>query len=445
MDSKAYAVSAHSDAPTLQQVDAKLPGAASISVGLATNPNSSSTRSKRTSLATPLPRAGTERESRAPAARTHSDASVPQVDAKPPGAASSSGGLATSPPIPMIPELSESPSRRNELERIPRYVPAPPPEIETQPKGLPFSHYLWVLRQNQWKILGFVTFCMLATWLVCSRMQPVYEATARVDVDRRAPTGVVGKDAMESSVGNDSDQFLTTQIELVQSDGVLRPVAQRYDLLKNEKQLGKTPGSASRTENAPIVLKNLKVVRPPNSFILRIVYRSVDPRLAADVANAIAASYLERTYDIRLKSTIGLSNFMVRQIDELKAKMERSGQALAVFEKELNVINADDKTNMLSSRLLQLNAEYTTAQGERVTREAAHNSLKTGALAAIQISPQADSLSKLQEGVLASRQRLAEIKSLYGPNYSEYKRAASQLSELERQYNETRAEIAQRI
>ena len=80
--------------------------------------------------------------------------------------------------------------------------------------------------------------------------------------------------------------------------------------------------TAKRLENAPIKLKNLKVVRPPNSFLLRITYRSTDPQLAADVTNAIAESYSGPTYDIRVKSTLGLSTFMERQIDELKAKME---------------------------------------------------------------------------------------------------------------------------
>ena len=111
----------------------------------------------------------------------------------------------------------------------------------------------------------------------------------------------------------------------------------------------------------------------------------------------------------------------------------------------MNVINPEDKTNILSSRLLQLNTEYTTAQGERVTKEAAYNSLKSGSLAAIQISPQAEALSKLQELVQASKQRLAEVKTTYGPNYAEYKRAANQLAELERQYDETKSEITQRI
>ncbi len=332
-----------------------------------------------------------------------------------------------------------------EPERIPRYVPAPQPAIEAHQGSLPTSHYLWVLGRNRWRILGFIVFCMAITFLVCMEIEPVYEGTARVDVDRRAPAGIIGQDSQQMIPSNDADQFLNTQIEFIQSDGVLRPVVQRYNLLEKEKQFDNDSENTKYLANAPIKLKNLKVVRPPNSFILRISYRSTDRDLASDVANAIAKSYLEHTYEVRVKSTIGLSAFMERQIEELKAKMENSSQALAVFERELNVINPEEKTNILSARLLQLNTEYTTAQGDRVHKEAAYNSMRTGSLAAIEVSSQADALAKLQERVHESKQRLAEVKATYGPNYSEYRRAASELAELNQQYEDIRKEIMQRI
>jgi capsular exopolysaccharide synthesis family protein len=332
-----------------------------------------------------------------------------------------------------------------DAERMPRYIPAPQAEVEIPKTSLPITHYFWVISRNRWKILGFVIFCMVATFLVCERVQPIYEGTARIDVDRRAPSGIIGQDSQQMAPGNDADQFLTTQIEFIQSDAVLRPVVQKFNLLEKEKQFGTDPEKARFLANAPVKLKNLKVVRPPNSFILRISYRSTDRDLASDVSNAIARSYIEQTYDIRVKSTIGLSAFMERQIEELRAKMENSSQALAVYERELNVINPEEKTNILSARLLQLNTEYTAAQSDRVHKEAAYNSMKTGSLAAVQVSSQADALAKLQERVQESKERLAELKATYGPNYSEYRRAASQLAELERQYNDTRADITQRI
>ena len=59
---------------------------------------------------------------------------------------------------------------------------------------------------------------------------------------------------------------------------------------------------------------------------------------------------------------------MERQIEELRAKMEKSSAALAQFERELNVINPEEKTSILSARLLEINTEFTKAQADRVVQ-----------------------------------------------------------------------------
>ena len=78
---------------------------------------------------------------------------------------------------------------------------------------------------------------------------------------------------------------------------------------------------------------------------------------------------LSHSYDIRIRSSASLSSFMEKQLDELKAKMEKSSLALAQFEKDLDVINPEEKTNILSARLLQLNTEYTKAQADESTKK----------------------------------------------------------------------------
>ena len=98
------------------------------------------------------------------------------------------------------------------------------------------------------------------------------------------------------------------------------------------------------------------------------------------MANAVAHSYVEHTYNIRFRSSASLSSFMEKQLEELKAKMERSSAALAQFERELNVINPEEKTSILSARLLQLNTEYTNAQTDRVRKESAWKSVQSGTL-----------------------------------------------------------------
>jgi len=119
-------------------------------------------------------------------------------------------------------------------------------------------------------------------------------------------------------------------------------------------------GSA-RGEAAPVTLKRLKVTRPANTYLMLVAYRSDDPQLAADAANAITQSYLDHTYNLRIRSAAVLSTFMERQLEELKGKMESSSMALAAFERDLNVINPEEKINILGSRLLQLNTDYAAA------------------------------------------------------------------------------------
>jgi capsular exopolysaccharide synthesis family protein len=340
-----------------------------------------------------------------------------------------------------------SPGQSNNLPAVAYYPPIPPQqEFEPETPAVPLSHYLWILRRHRWKIAAFVATCVLVTAVVSARLQPIYESTATVDVDRQAPSEVVGEDSTRATAPNDADQFLATQVKLIQSDAVLRPVAEQFHLLDSEQQLkGMSPEEAQERARAPVALKRLKVTRPPNTYLLLISYRSPDPVLAANVANAIANSYLAHSYEIRIRSSASLSTFMEKQIDELKAKMEKSGMDLAQFEKDLDVINPEEKTNILSARLLQLNTEYTTAQADRVSKEAAWNAMKSGSLEAAQVSSQGQDLAKLSDSLNQARQRFALVKSTYGSTHPEYRKAADELAEVQREFDSARGNIADRI
>ena len=344
-------------------------------------------------------------------------------------------------------QLERLPSDLIDPRRQGPYFEAQPyPEFEAVRPAVSPVHYLLVVYRQKWKIFGFVATCLLVTYLIVSRLTPIYEATAKMDVDRRIPAGVVGQEASQGMTGDDADAFMATQGELIQSDAVLRPVAERFNLLQEEKQLAKLPEErARRKSDAPVYLNNLKINRPVNTYILDISYQSPDPQLAADVANAIAKSYLEHTFEIRIQSSTALSAFMEKQLDELKANMERSGMALAKFEQQLNVINPEDKTNILSSRLLQLNTEYTNAQADRVRREAAFHSLQSGTLAAAEVSGQGDELNRLQDRLNQAKQRLADVASIYGPAHQEYRKASNNLAEVQRQFEDMRRNVSQRV
>ncbi len=317
-----------------------------------------------------------------------------------------------------------------------------PQDDEPEEARLPLSQYLWILKRYRWRILGFCVAAVVLTVIVSARLTPIYEATATVDIDRATPSDVVGQDSGRSAF-TDAEQFLATQMKLVESDSVLRPVDQRFALRKLEQQ--SAANGSPQGEVSPVKLKQLKVTRPPSTYLMQISYRSSDPTLAADAANAIAQSYLEHTYNIRVRSSANIATFMERQLEELKSKMEQSGKALVGFERDLNVINPEEKTNILASRLLQLNTDYTTAQSERLKKQAAYESVRDGRVEAALATGQGDALRKLAERLNTAREELAQAKAFYGANHPEYKRAQANLDQVQAGFHATQSDIMQRV
>lgn len=344
----------------------------------------------------------------------------------------------------------------NSNQAVPVYfAPIPDQEdTESSVSVVPLSNYLWILKRQIWKILAFVAICVLITFIRSARLTPIYESTATIDVDPQAPTQVVGDNSSQNYAYIDPDQFLATQIKLIQSDTVLRPVAEQFHLIGHESPNDHAdPAKAQQALAAPVSLGQLEVTRPPSTYLLLIKYRSSSAVTAAEIANAIANSYLSYTYNLRIRSSLGLSDFMEKQIDELKAKMEKSSLALDQYQKQLDIINPDGKTNILSERLLQLNTEYTTAQADRIRAEAAWNALNSGSIEAAQItlngskqgSQQGSSLSVLTGALNQARQRFAAVKSIYGSNHPEYRKAAGEVAELQTEINNARQDLTKSI
>jgi capsular exopolysaccharide synthesis family protein len=92
-----------------------------------------------------------------------------------------------------------------------------------------------------------------------------------------------------------------------------------------------------------------------------------------------------------------------------------------------------------------LNTEYTNAQADRIRKEASYNSMKTGTLESAQVSTQGEALARLTDRLNESRQHFALIKTTYGANNPEYRKAASELEELQNQFEGMRKNIANRV
>ena len=327
------------------------------------------------------------------------------------------------------------------IERISYYQSAP--EQESTVPSIPFAHYRWMINRHKWRLLLFVGIAVGATVMVSSRLTKYYESTVTIDVDRMAPQGVIGQDAVagRSAAYNDPELFLQTQIALIQSDSVIRPVVDKL----RKRRAAATGSSSAVRDDGPVGLDHFAVVRPPRTYLIKISYRSPDPQLAADVANDVAKSYIDHSYDVRGQDAERQSIFMARSLEDLKAKVENSAAALLQFEKELDVLSPEEKTNILSSRLLQLNTEWTNSQGDLIKKEAAYTSVKNGSVEALEASGQGDQLKKLEEEMADEAQKFATIKTTFGPRMPEYQKAAVRQTQLSERYEALKKAIVQRV
>ena len=318
------------------------------------------------------------------------------------------------------------------------------PEIEAESPSVPLSHYLWILRRYLWRIVAFVATCVLATAIVSFRLQRVYESTATIEIEQLSPPEIVGQQQTQLDE-TDPETFLTTQMRLIQSDSVLRPVAEQFHLLHPDGRSGADSQNAQRLSAGPVSLGGLRVTRPSGTDLLLISFRSPDPRLPRTWPTPWQSriSRIHTTCACSPRPTCPI--FMEKQLDELKAKMEQSNLALNQFEKDLDVINPDEKTNILSARLLQLNTDYTNAQADRVNKEAAWNTIKSGSLPLSRSHRKAMTLAKLSDNLNHARQHFALVKATYGSSHPEYRKAASELAEIEKQYEDARQDITGRV
>jgi capsular exopolysaccharide synthesis family protein len=297
-----------------------------------------------------------------------------------------------------------------------------------------------MLSRHKWRLILFIGISVATTIFVSRRLVPQYESTVTLDVDRMAPQGVVGQDASSSRAAfNDSELFLQTQIQLIKSDEVIRPVVQKLmpSLLAPNGQ------SAARSE-APVMLGGLNVSRPTRTYLLQVSFRSPNPVLAAEVANAVANSYILHSYDMRLQDSRRNAKFMSDQLEELQAKMEQSSTALAQFEKELD-ITPEEKSNILSARLLLLNTDWTNAQTARVKKEAASKSVHSGSVESLEASAQGEQLRKIEESMAEEAERFATVKTHYDINHPLYKQAAARQAQLNERYEDLKKSIVQRV
>ncbi len=322
-------------------------------------------------------------------------------------------------------------------------VPLPPrfPSFELSPREPHLYDYLLILRKHQWLILSFMLAVVTIVAIATFRMQPVYVATARVEIDRENANILPFQGSDSYDYMMDLENYIETQSKILTSETLALQTI-RNNALSARPEFS-SPGGPSEAiasgslanQKRPIELAeflgSLFVKRVPSSRLMDVSFESTDPQLAARIVNAHIASYIEQNFRSKYEATAQASTWLTGQLDDLRVKVQRSEDALITYERQNQIWTLDDKQNITTQRLADINKQLTDAQSERMKKESLFQFAKSGNLDAVpQVQSNATFMDLLRKHADLSSQ-YTDALSQYGPNFPKVQRLQAQVKDID--------------
>jgi capsular exopolysaccharide synthesis family protein len=342
------------------------------------------------------------------------------------------------------------PAERKLPERIHR---RPELVFEAGPEGSEGYSYIraygLILLKRRWTVLTVVAVLATLVAIVSFKTQPVYEATARVEVEADTPQIQSLNDLYRGEPGFSDDAFLQTQVNVLKSENLAWRTVQQLGLGQQAEFTpgssgAATPSSAAQNELIQAFRGHLRVQLMRDSRMIEVTFESTDPRLAARAANALVSNYTEYNFHQKYDTTRQASGFMEQQLDELKAKVEKSQQAMVDYERRNLIVDIGDKQSVVEQRLAGLSQDLTNAQGERMQKQSIYELVNSSDSEAA-LATQDPLLQSLDEKYSTLREEYVDAVGQYGPNFPKVKRLQDQLNEVQTMMDRERKRMVTRI
>ena len=315
------------------------------------------------------------------------------------------------------------------------------PTWELSPREPHLYDYLLILRKHQWLIVSFILAVVTIVSVVTFRMQPVYIATTRIEIDRESANILPFQGTDSYDLMLDLENYIETQSKILTSETLALQTIRNGGLTgrpefstPNGPSEAVATGSLANQKRPPELaefLGSLSVRRVPNSRLMDVSFESTDPALAARVVNVHIVTYIEQNFRSKYDATTQASTWLADQLGELKIKVQNSEDSRIAYERRNQIWTLDDKQNITTQRLADINRELTQAQSDRMKKEALFKFAQAGNLDAV---PQVqgdtyllDLIKKRGEVTVEYSDAVAQ----YGPNFPKVQRLQGQLKEFD--------------
>ena len=313
--------------------------------------------------------------------------------------------------------------------------------------------YMRVLIKRKWMVISVIAGIFLIVAVASLRQTPIYEAVGQIVVNKADSNLITFKDSVPVVDYYDQSD-LDTEVRILQSDLMALQVIRQLNLDKRpefggsdrtQANLVADPLQSDSNRTSALLGSfrgNLKVTLIPNTRVMEIHYSSTDPQLAASAVNTLAATYVEQNFKTKFESTMQASDWLSKQLVDLQMKVETSQEKLVRYQKEHEILGTDEKQNIITAKLDELNKEMTVAESDRMQKEAVYRQTESNDPVAIAAAIISDSptggtgtglLDKLHDQQASLRIQVAELSTQFGPSYPKVEQLDNQIKEIDHQ------------
>ena len=328
-----------------------------------------------------------------------------------------------------------------------------------------FKRYVSIVRRHIWVVLtAFVIVATLGV-LRASRAVPIYQASAKILVERQGPRITKFEDVVQPNVEWWGQEYYKTQEELAKSRAVMELAMEQpgiREMFRDPKDSPVSRSLWSSIRNTIPALLGVPPSAPPekwerlrnyvsarhmnNSHFIMIQADSSDPIQAATIANAVSRAFVRYHMLRRMQINNEVFVYLQEQKQKEELALQEAEQKLQKFREETNISSLDnaDKDNPVLKRLALLNDQLTEKQLQRieigaqcrVIRQAIaaeNDALETSneQLFSIPAMKEDETIAQLRGALVAAEQEKASLSDVYGPDHPRMQSVLSKVALLQ--------------
>jgi uncharacterized protein involved in exopolysaccharide biosynthesis len=296
---------------------------------------------------------------------------------------------------------------------------------------------IYLILVAYWKHAAIIAVSIIAVGALAIKLLPKsYTATAVLKVDSDVSDPLAGQVNQLDQRGS----YIPTEMQLMASDDVLRGVIDQLQLTTNKDYIAGFRGPDSPASRREWVkerlLKDLDIEQGTSgSLLINVTATASNPVLAADIANAVADTYLrQERHRIDDPASERVKRYS-EQLAELKQKITVAADQVAAFKQRTGITDPTGAKNVEVETLTTMQGRLEDARNAR--REAEVRAASNHS-AAQETSKARASVEALQAQLATQQTQLAQLRTTLGPEHPK-------VLELESAMRATRKTIAEQM